>query len=679
MEKKLNIIAIVQARLESSRLPNKVLEKMNGETILEIINKRLKLSKMLSNIVFAIPKNEKKLMLFLKRKKIKFFLGSSDNVLERYYKCAKHHKADIILRITGDCPIIDSELVDQAINSFLMSKKVDLLTNNFPPTYPDGLDLSLFTFKVLKQAYKNAKSKYDKEHVVTYMIRLGKIKKNNIYNKENLSSYRWTLDEKEDLYVIRKIFNHFKKNTFSWRDVLTLHKKQPEIFEENSHIKRDEGSKINNGQKLWKRAKTIIPGGNMLLSKRPDYYLQGRWPTYYKKAKDCFIWDLDGNKFLDMSMMGVGTNTLGYGNKKVDEAVKKTILYGNMSTLNCSEEVTLAEKLISIHPWADMCKLTRSGGEANAVAIRIARSSTKKHKVAVCGYHGWHDWYIAANLLSNDRLNNHLISGLSPRGVPKDLAGTTYTFKYNNFSDLKKLIDSDKDIGIIKMEVSRNYPPKPGYLQQIRKLCDKKNLILIFDECTSGFRQIFGGLHKMYNVDPDMAIFGKALGNGYAINAIIGKRNLMKNADRSFISSTFWTERIGPTAALKTLEEMEKIKSWKIITNKGNYIRKQWTKIAKKFKLKLEILGLPSISSFIIKSKNFSNYRTLISQELLKDKILATNTVYLSTKHDKSYIDKYLKSLEKIFRKINDCENNKCNIEKLLEESQSKNFFERLN
>ena len=222
--------------------------------------------------------------------------------------------------------------------------------------------------------------------------------------------------------------------------------------------------------------------------------------------------------------MGIGTNILGYGHPEVDAAVKKTISNGNMSTFNCPEEVELSEKIIQMHPWAHMVKLTRSGGEANAVAIRIARSYAKKRdKIAICGYHGWHDWYLAANLKSKNDLKSHLLPDLEINGVPKNLKNSTFSFEYNNIRQLKELIKKH-DIGIVKMEVSRNIKPRDQFLHKVRKITQSKGIVLIFDECTSGFRESFGGLHLKYNVIPDIAIFGKALGNGYAINAVIGKK-----------------------------------------------------------------------------------------------------------------------------------------------------------
>jgi glutamate-1-semialdehyde 2,1-aminomutase len=311
------------------------------------------------------------------------------------------------------------------------------------------------------------------------------------------------------------------------------------------------------GQDLYKHGKSIIPGGTMLLSKRPEMFLPNLWPSYFSKSKGCKVWDLDGQEYLDFSIMGIGTNTLGYGYDEVDQAVKETIEKGNMSTFNCPEEVYLAEKLIEINPWAHCVKFSRSGGEANAIAIRIARAASGKDKVAICGYHGWHDWYLSTNHNSINGLDNHLLPGLNPAGVPKGLKNTVFPFNYNDFAELAKICEIH-EIGIIKMEVTRNAGPENNFLQKVRKLADESGIILIFDECTSGFRETFGGIHKKYSVEPDIAMYGKTIGNGYALTAVVGKREIMSSAEDTFISSTFWTERIGPSAALKTLEVMEK-------------------------------------------------------------------------------------------------------------------------
>ncbi len=407
--------------------------------------------------------------------------------------------------------------------------------------------------------------------------------------------------------------------------------------------------KFKNGINLYNYAKTIIPGGNTLFSKRSELHLPHKWPSYFSKAKEINIWDIKRNKFLDM-FCAVGTSILGYSNDRVKKSVLKNINKGNMTTLNCPEEVFLSKQLIKHHPWASMAKFTRGGGEANAVAIRIARSCTKKKNVAFCGYHGWHDWYLSANLNSKKNLDQHLMSGLNYNGIPKNLKNTSFPFPYNNFEYLKKLIKK-KNIGIIKMEVMRNNKPKEDFLKKIRKICNEKKIILIFDECTSGYREIMGGIHLKFKVNPDMAIFGKALGSGYAINAIIGKKEIMKKAENTFISSTFWGERIGYTAALSSIKEFERLNVFKKILSNGKFIKLIWADLSKKYNVPIKIMGTDAIPSFEFCS-NHRKRKTFLTQEMLKNKILASNMIYVTIFHTKSNIRKYVKVLDNIFYKI---------------------------
>jgi glutamate-1-semialdehyde 2,1-aminomutase len=434
---------------------------------------------------------------------------------------------------------------------------------------------------------------------------------------------------------------------------------------------------MGKGQDLWKTAKTVIPGGNMLLSKRPEMFLPEQWPAYFSKAAGCRVWDLDGREYVDMSIMGIGCNTLGYGRPEVDDAVKRTVDLGNMATLNAPEEVELAQRLIELHPWADMARFARSGGEANAIAIRIARAASGKDGVALCGYHGWHDWYLASNLGDQSKLAGHLLPGLSPNGVPKSLRGSVFTFNYNRLDELEALIRKE-EIGVIKMEVSRNYDPDPGFLVSVRKLADQHNIILIFDECTSGFRQAFGGLHKVYGVDPDMAVFGKALGNGYAVTGVIGKREIMEAAQNTFISSTFWTERIGSVAALATLDVMEKEQSWQRITDTGRAITARWQALGQKYGLPLSTAGVPALTGFSIKSPNGLAYKTLITQEMLSAGYLAATSVYTCTEHTPEIVDGYFAALEPIFQTIRECEDGR-DVKTLLKGPVAHSGFTRLN
>ena len=318
--------------------------------------------------------------------------------------------------------------------------------------------------------------------------------------------------------------------------------------------------KLNTGQKYWNEAKKIIPGGTLLFSKHPDLYLPKKWPAYFNKANKYYIWDLDNKKYIDLATMGVGTNILGYANKIINKKVIQTINKSNISTLNSIEEIELSKLLLNIEPWAKMVRYTKTGGEANLVALRAARFYTKKSKVAFCGYHGWHDWYLSSILTKKNSLDKHLMKGLRKEGIPNNLKGTAFSFDFNNIDQFKKIIKKNK-IGAVIMEVSRLKKTSRKFLLEIRKITKKNNICLIFDECTSGFRECYGGLHKKYKVNPDIVVFGKSIANGYPICAIVGVKKFRSQLEKSFVSSTFWTDRIGFVPALETLKETKNKRS----------------------------------------------------------------------------------------------------------------------
>ncbi len=681
-------ILIVQARMNSSRLPGKILMPLVKKLpLIGVLLKRLNKLNKVDKVIVATSKNKENdiLVNYLKEKNFAYFRGNENDTLKRFYDASKKNNAKTIIRITADCPLTDPKLIEEFLDIFNL-KKPDYLANTFNlnnlkkkykylNSYPDGFDIEIFTFKLLEQVINKHNTKDRVEGaVIGYFLKknpkfLNKIKMINMklpflinHDKAKLS-----VDTKKNFKVVKSIFNFFYPNIyFNFFDVIKF-----------LNIKKKDKNK-NTGYKLWKKANNLIIGGNMLLSKNPNLFLPKKWPTYYQKSKGVNLWDLDGKKYTDMSLMGVGTNILGYSNSYIDNAVKKVILNGNLTTLNCPEEVELAERLISLHPWAEKVKFARSGGEANTIAMRLARTVSKKQNVAFCGYHGWHDWYLSSNISDAKNLDKHLISGLNPLGVHQKLKNTSFPFEYNNLNQLKKIVQKN-NIGIIKMEVCRSTSPNISFLKNVRKLCDQKGLILIFDECTSGFRENLGGLHKKINVYPDVAIFGKALGNGYAITAVIGKKDIVEAAEKTFISSTFWTERIGPAAAIKTLELMEKTQSWKKITKLGKNLINIWKKLAKRHNLILDITGIPSLCKFTIKSHNSQFYKTYITQKMLEKGYLAANGVYMSTCHNIIILKKYEEILDEIFYEISLCESGIFNIDYLLNYPVSKVPFGRVN
>jgi len=407
---------------------------------------------------------------------------------------------------------------------------------------------------------------------------------------------------------------------------------------------------MNKGVEYYKKAKKIIPGGNQLLSKRPEMFLPDFWPAYYQRAKGCEVWGIDGAKYIDMSIMGIGTCSLGYANSQVNKAVKTAIENGSFSTLNSYEEVELAEKLIDLHPHMEMVRFARTGGEANAIAIRIARAASGKSKVALCGYHGWHDWYLAANLNGENKLEGLLLPGLKPAGVPEELEGTTLTFHYGNISELQALVNANDDIGAICVEVQRGKEADLAFLNAVRGIANKINAVLIFDEISSGFRLSVGGVYKIYNLEPDMVVLGKALGNGYAISAVLGKKEIMGEAQNTFISSSYWTERTGFAAAIETINQFEGSNVINHLVEVGGYFRNKMKYIFESLDVKID--GMLTVPVLVFGGDDGLSMKTYFTQEMLKRGFLASSLIYTCLSHSEKIIDNYAVAVADVIDQI---------------------------
>ena len=435
------------------------------------------------------------------------------------------------------------------------------------------------------------------------------------------------------------------------------------------------------GQLLYKKAKKIIPGGTQLLSKRPEMFLPEYWPAYYSKAKGCKIWDLDGNEYIDVSYMGIGANVLGYANDEVDAAAKEAIDNGGMTTLNAPEEVALAEKLLELHPWAGGVRFAKAGGEAMALASRIARASTKKDIILFCGYHGWHDWYLAANLANKNALDDLHIPGLEPLGVPSGLAGTNLPFHYNNIDEFNALMAKHRGkIAAVVMEPIRNDWPKDNFLQKIREATEKEGIVLVFDEVSAGFRLCAGGSHRVLGVHPDIAVFAKGMTNGYPLTAIVGRHDVMDAAQGTFISSTFYTERVAFAATLKSIEVYERERVWEKQSEYGRLIQEGWKAKAAEAGLDLEIGGILPMSHFAVKGcESPLVYKTFVTQEMLKRGYLASNSFYTSNAHSPEIIEKYLSDIGEVFMQIKSLMDAGISVESRLPGGVCQSGFGRLN
>lgn len=422
---------------------------------------------------------------------------------------------------------------------------------------------------------------------------------------------------------------------------------------DRAHLRASTGT----GQALYSRAKRLIPGGTQLLSKRPEMFLPDQWPAYYSHAHGVSVWDLDGAEYVDMTTSAVGSCPLGFADAEVNTAVCEAIAAGSMATLNCPEEVELAELLCVLHPWAEMCRFARTGGEAMAIAVRIARARSERSVVAMCGYHGWSDWYLAANRTKSDRLGEEgsLLAGLAPGGVPRELAGTAVAFRHNDMDGLRAIArEHAGKLAAIVCEPQRDARPAPGFLELAREVADESDALLIFDEISAALRLTNGGVHVLYGVKPDLAVFAKAIGNGFPMAAVIGTAEAMEAAQSTFISSTYWTERIGPTAALATLRKFALIGGTERLLDAGRRVQAIWRDAALTAGLDVEVghPDMPPLSHLNFQHHEGQAVRTLYCQLMLERGYLDNGCFYATCAHTAEILDRYAEVVAEVLAQV---------------------------
>jgi len=397
-----------------------------------------------------------------------------------------------------------------------------------------------------------------------------------------------------------------------------------------------------------------IPAAVQLQSKLPERHAPGQWPAYSRKARGIDIWDIDDNVFHDWSAHGIGAVLLGYRDDAVTQAVVRCVEEGSFSFLNPPEEVELADLLCELHPWAENVRFARSGGEIATIAVRIARATTQRSKVAICGYHGWHDWYLSANLGSSEALRGHLLPGLNPLGVPRELRGTSWVFGMNDQDAFDQIItDHGDDLACVIMEPCRYRDPAPGFLEHVRDEAHRTGALLIYDEITIGWRRCLGGAHLLTNVNPDMATFAKSLGNGHPIAAVIGTRTAMDGAHESFISSTYWSERVGPVAALATLKKMQQVDVPAHVADMGRRIREVWQHHQQKFSLPISFPAYyDCFPTMVFEHELAAELKLLMIQEMLQRGFMAGTSVYVTLAHNEENLQPYARAIGETFSVI---------------------------
>lgn len=408
-------------------------------------------------------------------------------------------------------------------------------------------------------------------------------------------------------------------------------------------------------QEQYRTAKKIIPGGTQLLSKRPEMFAPEHWPAYYEQAIGCEVVDTGGRRYIDMSSGGILACILGYADPDVNAAVIRRVHLGSMATQQTHDEVRLAKLLLEIHPWAERVRFTRTGGEAATVAVRIARAATGREKVAICGYHGWHDWYLAANLndAGLDALKQHLLPGLEPAGVPASLKGTTLPFNYNQLDELDAIIaQHGDDLAAIVMEPTRHTDPAPGFLEGVRERATRAGAKLIFDEISIGWRLCLGGAHLKFGVTPDLALFAKAISNGFAMGAVIGNADTMAAAEGSFISSAYWTEGIGPAAAVAAIEKMQRLDVPAHLAKIGQAMRAGWQQLGEEKGVPVTTGGRPEMALIGFDHADANALMTLFTTRMLDHGFLAAGAFNATMAHEPRHVEQYLEAAAIVFGEI---------------------------
>ena len=684
----MKVVAIIQARMGSTRLPGKVLMKILDKPLLWHVINRVSFSKYISEIVIATSTNPKddEIEKFANENNFKLFRGSENDCLDRYYQAARKYKADIIVRITADCPLICPEIIDKVISEFLKGK-YDYVTNTLLYTYPDGCDVEVFSFKVLEKAWKEAKDPLEREHVTPYIRNSEKFRIKNVFNESpvNPDEYKWTVDRVEDLEFVKKVYEYLYKDgkVFSYKEIMDLLAKHPEIKKINQGIIMNEGYyrsllnipkvkpkniKISNSIKLKKKIEKLIPGCSQTFSKGPTQFVQGVSPVFLEKGKGSHVWDVDGNEYIDYAM-ALGPIILGHNYPSVTDAVKKILKKGTTFTLPHRLEGELAEILCEIIPCAEMVRFGKNGSDATSAAVRVARAFTGRDKIACCGYHGWQDWYIATTTRN--------------KGIPEEIKKLTLTFEYNKIETLEKIFEENRNqIACVIMEPVGVIEPKNNFLQKVKELTHKNGALLIFDEIVTGFRFSLGGAQEYFNVIPDLACFGKAMGNGFPISAIVGRKEVMKLFEEVFYSFTFGGEIVSIAASIATIEELKEKNVIQYIWEQGRKIRDGYNVLAKELGLEkyTQCIGYPPRTAIVFKDDDNEEdllLKSLFQQECIKRGILFTGAHNICFSHTNKDIDYTLKVYRTVLEIIKEAKSKNI-VKKLLKGKPVEPVFRRL-
>jgi glutamate-1-semialdehyde aminotransferase/spore coat polysaccharide biosynthesis protein SpsF (cytidylyltransferase family) len=656
------IVSVIQARMGSTRLPGKTLAQVAGRPMLWHVVNRVRGARLVDEVVVATTDHasDDPIAAFCEREDVACYRGGEDDVLDRYYHAASEHGAAIVVRVTADCPLIDPSVIDKVVLRFCEGDR-DYVSNTLRYTYPDGLDTEVFSFAALERAWREARKPSEREHVTPY-LRSGKFRTANVESEYPVSpnAFRWTVDYCADLEFVRQVYSAFNGNkSFGYREIFELLRKRPALATLQAGSITNEGYyrslyqqalagaaprlRIELSQAWLERSEKVIPGCAQTFSKGFTQYVQGTAPIFLRKGKGCRVWDVDGNEYIDY-VQGLLPNILGYANEEVNRAATAQLAEGHSFSLPHPLEVELAERLIRLIPCAEMVRFGKNGSDVTSGAVRVARAFTGRERIACCGYHGWQDWYIGSTTRN--------------AGVPKGVRDLTHPFRYNDLASLQKLFAEYPDeFAAVIMEPVNFEEPVPGFLQDVKSLAHKNGALLIFDEICCGFHFGLGGMQKVLGVTPDLACFGKAMGNGFPISCVAGRADVMKFFSEVFFSFTFAGEVASMAAAMKVLDTLENTDALARMESNGRTLQDGFNTMAQEAGLgdRLKAIARPQWSLLKFRDADGADsplLKNLFQQEAVKRGILLLATHNLTAAHDALAIEQTLESYAGVIKTV---------------------------
>ena len=640
--------------MASTRLPGKVLADIGGEPMLWHVLRRVRAARLVDTVAVATSDcaEDDAVADFCATRGIPVFRGDQLDVLDRYYQAARHFGAAAVVRISADCPLVDSGVIDRVVEKFCESP-CDYAANVLRPTYPDGLDTEVFSFAALEDAWRSAERPPEREHVTVYIRTSGRFRLAGVENEQRLpiADLRWTVDEPPDLEFVRAVYRRLGNGDppFGFAEVLRLLAEEPQLMTVNAGLTRNEGyyrslarepqlpprpRSLSASQSLVDRAQGLIPSCTQTFSKGLTQFVQGVAPAFLARGEGSHVWDVDGNEYIDYPM-ALGPVILGHNYPPVTEAAVRQVREGVSFSLAHPLEVEVAEILVDTIPCAERVRYGKNGSDVTSGAVRVARAYTGRDIIACCGYHGWQDWYIGSTTRN--------------RGVPAEVRRLTVPFQYNDLASLERIFaQHPNQVAAVIMEPVGVEEPREGFLERVRELATRNGAVLIFDEIVTGFRLALGGAQEFFGVRPDLACFGKGIANGFPLSVIVGRRDIMELFDEVFFSFTFGGETVSLAAAKATITEIKEKGVIGHLWEQGRRLKDGYNVLAGEFGVEAltRCVGLPPRTVLTFRDETGAEsypLKSLFQQECLKRGVLFSGGQNICYSHSDADIEHTLR------------------------------------